>query len=543
MATLLLAAFMQLLDVTIVNVAIPSLQHDLHMTYATIQWMVAGYTLAFAVALVSGGRLGDIFGRKRLFMSGMLIFMIASLGSGISQGADWLIISRLAQGLAAAMMMPQILANMVVLFADGKERLAATGMYGGIAGLATVGGPLIGGLLLENNLFGWGWRNIFLINIPVGIISLIFAAKFLPESKSDHPLKVDWIGMVLLSAALLLLLFPLIQGRELGWPLWGYIMMASSVPLLVLFWFYEKYKTNKDGSPLVTLELFKSRAFVAGLIIFIFFFGAMGAYFLLSTLFMQQGLGFTPLHAGLSNVPFSIGIALGAGLLVNLLMQRFGRLVLIAGALLLVAGFIVWVVTLQLTGTNITGWDMIPATLIAGTGMGLLIASLFNFVLAGIDTAHAGSASGVLSTMQEVGSSLGIAVLGVLFFNLLGSNAFTAAQGVEPQIKNDLSSLHLPDIAEQQITSTFTTCFNDRANQKDPDQVPESCKQASGQVPQPIADKINTTLKDAGTQANKDNFLETFKRTLYYQIGLVIVVLALIPLLPKKAAAEHHTVA
>lgn len=539
MATLLLAAFMELLDVTIVNVAIPSLQHDLHMTFSTIQWMVAGYTLAFAVALVSGGRLGDIFGRKKLFMGGMLFFMLASLGSGLAPTPELLITARLIQGVTAAMMMPQILANMVVLFADGKERLAATGMYGGIAGLATVGGPLIGGLLLENNLFGWGWRNIFFINIPVGIISLLIAAKYLPESKSDHPLKVDWIGTFLLTAALLLLLFPLIQGRELGWPLWGYVMMASSIPLLIIFWFFEKYKTAKDGSPLVILDLFKSRAFVAGIIIFIFFFGAMGAYFLLSTLFMQQGLGFTPLHAGLSNVPFSVGIALGAGLLVNLLMQRLGRLVLIIGAALLAIGFGVWVLTLNLTGTGITSWDMVPATLIAGTGMGLLIASLFNFVLAGIQEAYAGSASGVLSTMQEVGSSLGIAILGVLFFNLIGSNALTAAQSMTPQIKHELSSLHLPGIAEQQIIGSFNTCFTDRANQKDPDQVPESCKQASGQLPRPIADKINTTLKDAGTQANKQNFLETFRRTLYYQIGLVILVLILIPLLPKRAPSQH----
>lgn len=539
MATLLLAAFMELLDVTIVNVAIPSLQHDLHMNFSTIQWMVAGYTLAFAVALVSGGRLGDIFGRKKLFMGGMFFFMLASLGSGLAPTAELLIAARLVQGVAAAMMMPQILANMVVLFADGKERLAATGMYGGIAGLATVGGPLIGGLLLENNLFGWGWRNIFFINIPVGIISLLVAAKYLPESKSDHPLKVDWIGTFLLTGSLLLLLFPLIQGRELGWPLWGYVMMASAVPLLVIFWFFEKYKTNKDGSPLVILDLFKSRAFVAGIVIFIFFFGAMGAYFLLSTLFMQQGLGYTPLHAGLSNVPFSVGIALGAGLLVNLLMGKLGRMVLTIGAALLAIGFGAWVVTLNVAGTNITSWDMVPATLIAGTGMGLLIASLFNFVLAGIQSAYAGSASGVLSTMQEVGSSLGIAILGVLFFNLLGSNALTSAQDVTPQIKDGLSSLHLPDIAEQQIIGGFNACFNDRANQKDPDEVPESCKQAGGTVPQPIADKINSTLKEAGTQANKQNFLETFRRTLYYQIGLVLIVLVLIPLLPKRAPTEH----
>lgn len=535
MATLLLAAFMELLDVTIVNVAIPSLQHDLNITYSTIQWMVAGYTLAFAVALVSGGRLGDIFGRKKIFMGGMVVFMLASLGSGIAQSADWLIVARLVQGLAAAMMMPQVLANMVVLFPDGKERLLATGMYGGVAGLATVGGPLIGGLLLQNNLFGFSWRNIFFINIPVGIVSLIAAAKFLPESKSPNPLKVDWVGTTLLTLALLLLLFPIIQGRELNWPLWGYIMMASSVPLLVAFWLYEKYKDAKDGSPLIILDLFKQRAFIAGIVIFIFFFGAMSAYFLLSTLFMQEGLGFTPLQAGLANVPFSIGIALGAGLLVNLLMRRLGRLVLVMGGALLALGLGAWVVTLNLVGTSITGLDMIPATLIAGTGMGLLIASLFNFVLAGVKQEHAGSASGILSTMQEVGSSLGIAILGVLFFNLLGTNALGAAQSVETQIRSDLSSLHLPAAAEQQLIGGFNACFNDRANAKDQTQTPESCTLATGQLSPQMAHTINQILQTNGDQANKDNFLTTFRRTLYYQIGLIIVVVGLIPLLPKKA--------
>jgi hypothetical protein len=182
---------------------------------------------------------------------------------------------------------------------------------------------------------------------------------------------------------------------------------------------------------------------------------------------------------------------------------------------------------------------MIPATLLSGTGMGLLIASLFNFVLAGVDHAHAGSASGILSTTQELGSAIGIAVLGVLFFNFVGTNAVHSARGVEPQIRQELSSLQLPEQAQKQIVDNFTTCFNDRSNEKDPDVTPESCKQTTDpHIPAAVSQKISDTLKNAGTQANKQNFLETLRTTLYFQIALVVLVVALIPLLPKKAAAE-----
>lgn len=540
MATLLLAAFMQLLDVTIVNVAIPSLQRDLHMTYATIQWMAAGYTLSFAVILVTGGRLGDIFGRKRIFMWGMALFTVFSLLSGVAQNDAWLITARVLQGISAAMMMPQIMTYIVVLFKDQKERLMATGMYGGIAGLATVGGPLIGGILLENNLFGWEWRNIFFINIPIGIISLILAGRYVPESKPPHPLKVDWIGMALLTSALLTLLYPIIQGRELDWPWWTFAMMAASLPLLAAFALYEKYKTKKDGSPLIVLEPFKERVFVAGLIICIFFFGAMGAYFLLASLFLQGGLGFTPLEAGLTNIPFSIGVVIGAGLLVNILVPRIGRNALLFGVLCLIAGFGYLILILNAVGANLTGWHMAPGYLLNGTGMGLVIASIFNFVLGGVQPNHAGSASGVLSTTQEMGTSIGIAVIGVVFFSLIGANATAASNTVEPQIRSELHSLHLPENAQREIISGFNVCFHDRANEKDPYQVPDSCKKAvssPGMNPK-ISQKISTILQDAGSQANKDNFVNTFRTTLAYQIGMFIFVGVLIPLLPRKAPEQ-----
>lgn len=538
MATLLGAAFMELLDVTIVNVAIPTLRQDLHMSYAAIQWMAAGYTLSFAIFLVAGGRLGDIFGRKKIFISGVVWFTAASLLCGVAGTGEQLVAFRLLQGIGAALMMPQIMANLVVLFHSGKERLAASGMYGGVAGLATVSGPIVGGLLLEHSIFGLSWRSIFLINVPVGIITLCLALKYVPESRSSHALKVDWIGMTLLGAALFVLLYPLIQGRELGWPAWSLWMMASSLPLLGAFWWWERIKEKRDGSPLVVLELFQERTFVAGIILFTAFYGAMTSFFFLFTLFLQGGLGFSPLHAGLNNAPISVGIAISAGALVNVLLPKIGRSILVLGSLGMTLGYVWIYLVLGWFGIEVTSWQLLPGLLLFGLGLGMFIASLFNFVLAGIAHNHAGSASGVFSTVQELGSAAGIALIGVLFFSILGSNALPSAQQQSAMIYDKLRPLHLPSAAEHTIVRSFTTCFVDRSSAKDPGTEPKSCKQTKDSLPPQVANAITHTLTEVGATANKHNFVDTFRTTLLYMIGVSMVVLALIPLLPKKVSNE-----
>lgn len=538
-ATLLLAAFMQLLDVTIVNVAIPTLREDLHMSYAAIQWMAAGYTLSFAIFLVAGGRLGDIFGRKKVFLFGIVLFTLASLLCGVAQTGDQLVIFRLIQGAGAAMMMPQIMANLVVLFKPGKERLKASGMYGGVAGLALAGGPIIGGALLEANIFGLDWRSIFLINIPVGIFALIVSLKTLPESKSEHPLKVDWLGMGLLGVALAMLLYPLIQGRELDWPIWTFVMMASSVPLFAAFWFWERYKERKDKSPLVLLELFKNRDFIAGVLLFIMFYGVMASFFLIYTLFLQGGLGYSALHAGLNNLPIAVGVAVSAGALVNVLLPKIGRNILVIGIVSMMAGYGALVLALNWVGADITSWEMLPGLLLIGLGMGLFIASLLNFVIAGINHHQAGSASGVLSTVQEVGAAVGIALIGVIFFNVLGDHALASAKTEDGLIRDKLTAAQIPAAAQPSIIKKFNDCFVDRSNAKDPAEEPASCKESSDvQLPPQVAQAIKQTFTTAGEKANTANFIDTFRTTLMIQIGVCFAVLALIPLLPKKASAE-----
>src|SRR5580700_6540523 len=256
---LLLAAFMNLLDVSIVNIAIPSIQRDLHASYADVQWALAGYTLAYALVLITGGRLGDTFGRKRLFLIGVTGFTIMSALCGAAQSPGMLIACRVVQGAMGAIMVPQVLAVIQVIFPP-RERIKALAGFGVTAGLGTVSGPLLGGLLIQHNLFGWDWRPIFLINVPVGIVAVIASAILVRESRAPRPPKLDPVGVLLISAGLLLLLYPLVQGRELGWPTWTIASMAVSAPVFALFVLYERVKSRADGSPLVELSLFRDRS-------------------------------------------------------------------------------------------------------------------------------------------------------------------------------------------------------------------------------------------------------------------------------------------
>src|SRR6202046_305073 len=226
---LLLAAFMNLLDVSIVNIAIPSIQRDLHASYADVQWALAGYTLAYALVLITGGRLGDAFGRKRLFLIGVIGFTIMSALCGAAQSAEMLIACRVVQGAMGGIMVPQVL-SVIQVISPPAERIKALAGFGVTAGLGTVSGPLLGGLLIQHNLFGWDWRPIFLINVPVGIVAIVASAILVRESRAPRRPRLDPAGVVLVSAALLLLLYPLVEGRQLGWPLWTYVSMGAAVP-------------------------------------------------------------------------------------------------------------------------------------------------------------------------------------------------------------------------------------------------------------------------------------------------------------------------
>ena len=534
LAVVLIAGFMQLVDISIVNVAIPSIQRDLDATYSQIQWVLAGYQLAFAVMLITGGRLGDIFGRKRLFMIGMAGFTLASALCGLAQSPGMLIGSRVLQGLMGAVMFPQILSVIQVTFPP-KERAGAFGLFGATIGLATITGPLVGGLLIQADLFGLQWRPIFLVNVPIGVLALAAAARYLIESRAPRALRLDPIGVTIITAGLLLFVYPLVQGRDLDWPLWTFLSMAAAVPVLVLFGVYERHKKRLDGSPLIDLDLFRQRSFVPGLAVAGIFFMGIPAFFLTFSLWLQIGLGFTALHAGLTGIPFAVGSAVASAASVRL-APALGRRILSVGSLLLVAGMAALIWTVDRYGGAIHSWQLIPALLVCGLGLGSVVAPLVNVVLAGIRGQDAGAASGVLSTVQQVGGAVGVAMIGVIFFGLLGSQAAGVADDVIPGLRAELQGAGLPPAVTQQVAAGFRTCFEDRSNAKDPSAVPASCAraQAQGQSQPQLAQVVGATADSARRQ----NFSRAFQRTLLFEIGVFLASFLLVFLLPQARGEE-----
>ncbi|MFG2815490.1 MFS transporter [Streptomyces sp. NPDC004673] len=415
LAIVMTAAFMDLVDVTIVNIAIPSIQRDEGASFGQIQWITAGYALAFAAGLITGGRLGDIHGRRRLFLLGVGGFTLASALCGFAVDPAMLVAARVLQGGMAAMMVPQVLSIVHATF-PAHERGKVFGLFGGVVGLGAVSGPLLGALLTEWNLFGLEWRPIFLINLPVGIAAVLLGRRYITESRAPRALKLDLVGVALVTLGLLMLLYPLTRGRELGWPLWGHLMMAGSLPVFAALVWYERRKAARDGSPLVELSLFRVRSFAAGIAVQTVFGVALGVFFLVWTLYMQIGLGWSVLRAGLTGVPFSLAVSTAAALSVQFLVPRFGRKVLQAGALTMGLGVLLYIWESDRYGLAIASWQMALPLVVMGLGMGLIVAPLTDAILSEVPREHAGSASGLLNTVQQMGNALGLGLVSVVFF-------------------------------------------------------------------------------------------------------------------------------
>jgi EmrB/QacA subfamily drug resistance transporter len=533
---LLLAAFMNLLDVSIVNIAIPSIQRNLNASYADVQWALAGFTLAYAVVLITGGRLGDTYGRKRMFLIGVTGFTIMSALCGAALTPGMLIASRVAQGAFGAIMIPQVLSVIQVIFPPA-ERIKALAGFGITAGLGTVSGPLLGGLLIQHNLFGLGWRPIFLINVPVGIIAVVASAILVRESRAPRPLRLDPAGVVLISAALLLLLYPLVQGRQLGWPTWTFASMAASVPAFAAFVAYERLKERRDGSPLVPLSLFTRRGFNVGMAVAVAFFLGIASFGLVLTLFLQIGLGFTPLHAGLTFLPFSVGILVSSGAAARL-APRFGRGVTMAGALIIAGSMAGLLAIAHHYGPAVTTWDLAPALVGAGIGLGTVLAPLADIVLDGVPDQNAGSASGVFNTGLQLGNSIGIAVIGVIFFSLLGTQSGPAATAVAPQLRGTLVSAGVPAQYIRPIQAQFRVCLHDRLMAADPTVTPASCRPNPAAAALPPA--ARRALHTAGVTAVRTDFADSLVRTLWFQVGVYVLSFLLMLALPRGAGRRKH---
>ncbi|MFB6710695.1 MULTISPECIES: MFS transporter [unclassified Streptomyces] len=426
---ILAGTFMVVLDFFIVNVAIPAVQSELGASTAQVQLIVAGYGLAYACGLITAGRLGDIFGRRRLYVIGLLLFTAASLVCGIAPDAPVLVLARVAQGIGAAVLSPQVLTILGVTY-TGASRARAFTAYGLVLASASVGGQLIGGALIQADVAGLGWRSCFLINVPIGAAALLLTPKLISESRAEGASRLDIPGMVLVTLGLVAVVLPLVEGREAGWPAWTWVCLILAVPFLGAFLLHQRRLSASGGSPLLDPGLFRQRAFTVGLLAVIVFYSGMASFFLVLALYLQQGRGLSALDSGLT---FTV---MGVGFFVTSVSGRrlgawLGRQALALGGVLIAVGQLLLFLTVSRIGVEGNIWLLAPALLLDGAGMGMVMAPLNSTVLAGIPPRLAGAASGVLTTMMQVGNALGVALIGIIYYGSVDAAPASAADGLD----------------------------------------------------------------------------------------------------------------
>jgi EmrB/QacA subfamily drug resistance transporter len=415
---ILIAMFMAGFDIWAVNVAAPSLQRDLHVSDAALQLIVGGYAFMYASGMVTGGRLGDLFGYKRLFLIGVVAFALASLACGLAPSAGVLVAFRLIQGLTGAVMVPQVVALITAAF-PARERSRALGWYGATMGFGFVSGQILGGGLIQANIFGLGWRAIFLVNVPVAILAVIVATIVVPAARGLRKPRLDPLGAVGVSGALALALVPLTLGRDEGWPVWTWVSLALALPVLAVTLAWERRLTRAGADPLLNLALFRDRAFSAGLLLnfaALFFFGS---FMFVLTLLLQSGLGLSPLHAGIVNLPLALTF-IAMTLLGPKVAGRLGPRSITLGAGFAILGTVALALIAMHSGGQLTGWGTAPATALIGIGQGLMVPSLMGAVLTHVRPEQAGAAAGVLTTTQQFAIASGVAVIGAVFYEVIG---------------------------------------------------------------------------------------------------------------------------
>ncbi|WP_232797148.1 MFS transporter [Blastococcus atacamensis] len=417
LAVCLVGGFMVLLDVSIVNVALPSIRDGLRASESELQWVVSGYALTFGLLLVPAGRVGDVRGRRTMFVAALALFSLASLACGLAPTSLTLVIARLAQGLAGGLLTPQISALIQQLF-SGRERGTAFGLFGTVVGVSTAVGPLLGGALIA--LFGpdHGWRWVFFINLPIGLAAIPLACRLLPKPEPSQRRRqrhdYDPLGVVLLGAAIVALLLPLVQDRQWqGSAKWLLVPVAAA--FLVVFVLWEIRYSRRGKEPLVDLVLFRLRSWSFGVAMITLFFAGFTPLFFVFTLYLQTGLGYSALQAGLAITPFAVGSAVAAAV-GGRVVHRFGRSLVAGGLLLVVVGFGGAVLAVALVPENGTGWATIAPLLIGGLGAGLVISPNQALTLSQVPVERAGTAGGLLQVGQRIGAAVGIAAVGSVFF-------------------------------------------------------------------------------------------------------------------------------
>jgi EmrB/QacA subfamily drug resistance transporter len=432
----LVAGFMTLLDVSIVNVALPSIRTGLDAGESDVQWIVAGYALAFGMVLVPAGRLGDARSRRGVFAVGLGLFTVFSALCGAAPSAGWLVVFRLLQGLSAGLVSPQVSGFIQTMF-RGAERGRAFGMFGATVGISTAIGPLLGGLLVTTGGDGDGWRWVFLVNVPVGVVALLLVRRLLPVSATRKQREsLDPVGVVLFGAAILLALLPLVEGSTgLGSRPWW--LLAPCAALLVAFGWWERRWSGSGRATLMDLRLVRVRSYVLGLGLGTLFFAGFTSLFLVLTLYLQAGLGYSALEAGVTQTAFAIGSATTAAL-GGRLVSRIGRALVVGGLVMCAAGLVALDLLVSLLDQP-GGWVLAPALLLAGLGTGAVISPNVTLTVAEVDVRYAGSAGGMLQTAQRVGSAIGVALVLAQFFSALAASSGDFAEAFSIGLRTTLA--------------------------------------------------------------------------------------------------------
>ncbi|MFJ3770693.1 MFS transporter [Streptomyces sp. NPDC090075] len=414
--TVLLAAALPLIDFFIVNIALPTIGTDLHAGEAVLELVVAGYGVAYAVLLVLGGRLGDLFGRRRLFLGGMAAFGLTSLACGLAPGAWTLVAARVAQGASAAAMLPQVLATIQAATSGGR-RAKAMSLYGATAGLSMVAGQILGGVLVAADIAGTGWRSVFLVNVPVVLVGLLLGARFVPETRSQRPEPVDGPGTVLLALSLLTLLAPLTEGRAAGWPLWTWLSLAAFPGVAVAFYAVERRADRAGRTPLVPPSLFELTSLRRGLVLMLPFSVGFSGFMFVIAVALQSGEHMDPVPAGLALAPMAV-VFLFVSLAGPRLIARYGSRVVSAGSVLQAVGLVLVVLAARRDWPHLDFTALLPGVAIAGAGQALQLPNVLRLVMSEVPPARAGVGSGVMVTTQQSALALGVATLGTLFLSL-----------------------------------------------------------------------------------------------------------------------------
>ncbi|WP_272478103.1 MFS transporter [Baekduia alba] len=412
---MMVGVVMDLIDTSIVNVALPSVQRDLGAGAMALQWLVAGYALAFASALMLGGRLGDVIGYRRAFLIGTAAFAVASLGAALAPGPLTLVIARVMQGAAAGIMVPQT-TSLVQRMYSPAERSKVMGLLGGMAGLAAATGPLLCGLLLRVDLNGDEWRLIFLVNLPVAVGAIVAGRRVLPAGGSERAPRLDVLGAALAAAALGAIVLGVTFGASRHWPVWTVAASGTGLGLLVLFAAAQVRRNRRRRPALLVTSLFRDRAFVSGLLLTVVTEATFAGVMLTLTLTLQDGQHYSAITTGLTTLPLVVGMVIGVAVLGELLTPRIGRYTVTVAATVLAAGVVLVAWALRAASPGTWSWPLVPSLMVAGIGLGLLMGPLFAITLQNVDHEDAGAASGTLKATEQLGAVLGVAVLGAVFF-------------------------------------------------------------------------------------------------------------------------------